>query len=461
MKASLITVKEASFLLHVHPETLRRWTRGGRVPFLKVEDEIRFDRSEIEDFIERRKARILADCPPLTPLGLDRYDKLYLKGGQAALSSRNSRRWRYAIGRIYLRRTKKGLDRWWIDYRGPEGQRRREVVKDAQNRGEALAALQQKVSEVFDGKFHPKRIAQQTKFNELADCFMNDYAKKTKKSWKTDEYRLVTLREHFGEMDLASIATAGILEYRQARLKAGRSELTANRETALLKTLFNFAREEGLMKENPARKVRMFSERDTARDRVLSPDEEERLFAELALHLRPVVLTALHTGMRLGEILNLKWSDVNLERRIVKIEKTKSKRTRFIPANSILQAELARLKAERRGPLVFPFKNVRTGFENARSRAGLENFTFHDLRRTFGTRLLEHGVNIVTISRLYGHSNVLVTQNYLHPRDVLSVEAVELLAGEKREKPESLAQIWHTEKGAAFPVPERPMKSVS
>ncbi|MFC2166800.1 tyrosine-type recombinase/integrase [Acidobacteriota bacterium] len=65
--------------------------------------------------------------------------------------------------------------------------------------------------------------------------------------------------------------------------------------------------------------------------------------------------------------------------------------------------------------------------QKACKRACVEDFTFHDLRRTFGTRLLESGVDIITIQKLYGHSSVLVTQKYLHPKDETSKEAVEFL----------------------------------
>ena len=175
--------------------------------------------------------------------------------------------------------------------------------------------------------------------------------------------------------------------------------------------------------------MKLFSEVDTVRDRVLSEEEETSLFQELADHVKPVVFTALHTGLRLGKLLSLNWSDVDLKQRIIKAEKTKSKKMRFIPINSKLYDLLSELKSQRNeDERVFPFNSIRTAFANALSRAGIADFTFHDLRRTFGTRLLERGVNIVTISKLYGHSSVLVTQRYLHPKDELSIEAVELLA---------------------------------
>jgi len=134
--------------------------------------------------------------------------------------------------------------------------------------------------------------------------------------------------------------------------------------------------------------------------------------------------------MRIGEILSLRWSQVNFERKVLVLEKTKSKKTRFVPMNQVLCEELSRLKnGNGASEYVFGYKSVRSGFENACKRAKIYDCTFHDLRRTFGTRLLECGIDIVTIQKLYGHSNPMVTQRYLHPDDKLTKEAVEFLVG--------------------------------
>jgi excisionase family DNA binding protein len=448
---SLLTAKEAGTLLNVHPKTVYLWARQGRLPASYINGRPRFRQSELDEFIKKGRVNSPLEHSPGPEVSLDSYDRMHLKGGKSALS-KNSRRWNYGFGSVYLRKTRQGRDRWYIDYPDGQGRRQRQVIRDAQTRGEALIALQGRVREIFDGKHHPRRSTEHLTFNQLADRFIREYSIRTKRSWKTDEWRLVAIREHLGNMGLAQITASEILEYRQARLKAGRSELTANREIALLKTMFGFACENGLMSENPARRVKMFSEKDTARARTLSLDEELRLLPALSPELRSLVVVALHTGLRLGEVLGLCWCDVNLEKKTVRVEHTKSKKARFIPVNSVLHAELGMLRGTSGNQsLVFPFKrrSVRTGFENACKGAAILDFTFHDLRRTFGTRLLEKGVDIVTISRLYGHSSVLVTQNYLHPADELSREAVEFLAeghGEKAQERENLAQICHTEK---------------
>jgi integrase len=197
---------------------------------------------------------------------------------------------------------------------------------------------------------------------------------------------------------------------------------------ALLKRMLNLAIDWGYLKVNPVCKIRFFSERENDRVRVLTEEEEVRLLGSCTEELKPVILVALHTGMRRGEILSMKWSDQDLINNDIRVPHSKSGRPRFIPVNQTLRTVLLGLREKDQvGALIFPLKSVRVAFEKACRDAEIKGLTFHDLRRTFGTRLLERGVNIVTISRYYGHSSVLVTQRYLHPRDELNREGVERL----------------------------------
>jgi integrase len=350
-------------------------------------------------------------------------------GGVKLATTKKGRR-RFPYGSVYPRRDG---GKYTIDFRTPTGERIQKVV-DAWTWQDAHEALKQAVYEAHFGK-HDREEKKSITFIARAQEHLQTYAV-TKRSCQTDEYRLRKLMEFFRDIELRKITPSMIRKYVALRLKEGKSESTVNREIALLKTIFNVALEDGYIEENPAKKIKKFSELDTERDRVLSKEEEERLLSELAAHVRPVVLTALHTGLRLSKVLGLRWSDVDMDKRFIKVERTKSKRTRFIPINSVLYGELECLKECRNDNCrVFPFKSVRTAFDNACDRASVEGFTFHDLRRTFGTRMLEKGVDIVTISKLYGHSSVLVTQRYLHPKDKLSVEAVELLAERHKNRP--------------------------
>ena len=464
MREALLDVKEVSGLLSVHPKTLYQWKRTGRIPSVSVNGRVRFEQKQIDEFLERRRARFVdpAVLMPDVSLSLDSYDRLRLKGGSSALK-KNTRRWNYGFGTVYLRKTDGGPDHWYIEYRH-DGGRIREAVKRATTREEALIALQTKVAGTMAGRFSRQQTAELIPFGEFADKYMNEYAKSEKTSWKTDEYKLRTVRKFFGNIRAGSITEVMVREFREARLREGIAKTTANRYLALLRKMFNWAIARGLLISNPVKGIKMFSETDRVRDRILRQDEEERLFKELAPRIRPVMLLLLHTGLRYREGLSLTWDNVDLGRRRIKVEKTKSKRARIIPINSTLLEMLEGLRARSKGPRVFPFKSVRSGFEAACGRAGLADFNFHDLRRTFGTRLLEHGVDIVTISKLYGHSSVLVTQRYLHPNDELSIEAVEFLAsgfGEKTADVDFVSQNGHKRGRGNLPVPINPVSRVS
>lgn len=467
MREALLNVREVGALLHIHPTTIYAWAAAGKLPSLHIHGTLRFERQAVDAFIETRRGRFIDPAALTTNIlvDLDNYDRLHLQptpGGHGAVE-KNMRRWSYSFGSVYERETKRGQS-WCIDYRDQHGKRIREVVKHATTRGEALIALQSKVAERFNGHFAPDRTAAQMAFGDFADRFINEYAKSEKKSWQTDEFRLCRLREFFGGLKMSAVTEAKIREFRGEMLSRGLAELTTNRQLALLKKMFNWGIAQGLLTSNPVKAVRLFSEKDTARDRVLRPDEEAKLFAELKPRLRPFIMFLLHSGLRYREGLNLPWAAVDFARRRIKVERTKTKTAREIPMNTTVFSLLGELKSRATGALVFPFDSARTAFENAVERAGLGDFTFHDLRRTFGTRLLERGANIVTIQKLYGHASAFTTLRYLHPDDKLSVEAVELLVcapAKTSPEAENLSRAGHAAEESAFPVPQAPDLSAS
>lgn len=450
MREALLDVKEVSGLLSVHPKTVYLWKSTGRIPSVSVNGLVRFEQRQIDEFLERRRERFV-DPGALLPkagLSLEAYDKLRLKGESAL--SKKAGRWNYGFGTVFIRKTEGGPDHWHIEYRH-EGKRIRESVRDATSREGALIVLQSKVAGIANGRMSRQPTAELMPFGIFAEKFLNEYAKSEKTSWKTDEYKLRVLRKFFENVQTGSITELMIREFREIRLRAGIEKTTANRYLALLKKMFNWAISRGILSFNPVKGIKMFSESDRVRDRVLRADEEARLFAELTPKARPVVLLLLHTGLRYREGLNLTWDNVDLQRRRIKVEKTKSKRARIVPINSLLLEALEELRGKASGPRLFAVTSLKNGFNAACKRAGLANFKFHDLRRTFGTRLLEHGVDIVTISKLYGHSSVLVTQRYLHPDDDLSVEAVEYLAGDAIKA--RLSQGGHKKGASVVAVP--------
>ena len=469
MNQSLLTVKEASSFLHVHPKTLYKWTNEGKVPFRKINGLLRFSHKDIENGPGSRPERFpaLLESFPKLSLCLADYDRMHLKGGKSALG-KNSKRWNYGFGAIYLRKTKKGKDRWCIDYRDGQARRQRHVVKNAQCRGEALIALQSEVAEVFNGKFHPRRKLESMRFSEMSRIYLDNYAKANKKSWMCDKYCLgAHLNPYFGSMRLSDLSPLLVEKYRADRLRAGIRKSTANRELALLKKIFNLAVDWGFITSNPVIKVKLFPEKDNLKERVLSEAEEAKILRESAPHLKPIIITALSTGMRKNEILSLMWSNVDVGRKTILASKTKSGKNRTIPINTVLVKVLEDLKAGSRSEFVFSgpegkgIRTVRRAFANACRRAGVNGLRFHDLRHTFATRLIRKGVDIVTVQNLLGHHSVTVTQRYTHTDGGQKREAVELLASQTAKTPEDLSHIWHTEGGKGKPILSNSLFSVN
>jgi len=460
VREALLDVKELSGFFHVHPKTIYEWTKAGRLPSVTINGRVRFDPRTVDQFIENRQTRFL-DPETLSTgvvLSLASYDRVHLKGGKDAVENKTRRRWYYGFGSIFLRKTKEGKDRWSIDYQDG-GRRVREVIKDAQTRGEALVALQRRVSESFDGRYNPIRKTEPIRFARLADLYMNDYAKANKKSWRSDRSRLdAHLIPYFGSMKLEDITPLAVEKYRSARLRSV-SKSSTNREMALLKVMFNLAIDWGFVSENPLRRVKMFSEKDNLKERVLSEDEEARLLAAAAPHLRMVITGLLATGARISELMALKWAAVDLERDTVLLTKTKSGRNRVIPINAQLRGVLDALRARSTNGRVFvgpkgqPVGSVRTSFEGACRRAGLEGLRLHDLRHTFATRLVRRGVDIITVQSLLGHSSVTTTERYTHTGEEQKREAVRRLEPKAAEPGEDLTRLCHTEKAEGVQAP--------
>lgn len=435
MGERLLSARDVAGLLGLDRGTIYRYIREGRLPHVPLGKRIRFKQSDIDRFIQERSISVDFNFngflgTPIPEKNLDRWlravDRLYLKGGNGGLK-KNQTRYLYAFGTVYLRRNVGGSESWGIDYTDEKGKRRQQIVKGALNRGQAVQVLIEKAKHVFNTHYglpEPKRI----NFSDFCELYMQTHGR-MKASGNTDEYRLRRLKVYFKNVDIAEVKPMMVQGYVAERLEENISKRTINRELALLKKFFNLAIGEGYLTENPVKKVKFFSKRDNVRDRILTEDEERRLLSAAPAHLRPVIIVALNTGLRKSEIENLCWQNVCLDKLKpeLKIENTKSKKTRYIPVNSTLLSVLTALKAEGRDEgKVFPFR-IRTAFENACRDAKIQGFVFHDLRRSFGTRLLENRYDIVTISKLYGHSSLLVTQIYLHPKDSTAQEAVESL----------------------------------
>jgi integrase len=178
--------------------------------------------------------------------------------------------------------------------------------------------------------------------------------------------------------------------------------------------------------------VKLYKE-NNERVRFLTQKESTKLISCCAEHLKPIVIFALNTGLRRGEIFDLKWQNVDLSNRIVSVVDTKNGDTRRIPMNDVVHKLLSKLKSNITSAYVFPnakggrYTSLKRSFSTALKLAGIEDFTFHDLRHSFASNLIMAGADLVTVKELLGHRSLRMTSRYLHLSQSHKLNAVQKL----------------------------------
>jgi integrase len=300
----------------------------------------------------------------------------------------------------------------------------------------AEAILGKVRAQIVEGRFFETLEEKTRTFDELMERYLTEHAAKKSEPRHYHGYAK-RLTAFFGGRTLGEITPKLIADYKVLRYAAGLKPASINRELASLKKAFNLAvREWEWCRENPVSKVSMERE-NNQRDRWLSVEEEARFLQGCAPWLHDLVTFALHTGMRMGEILALTWRGVDFSRRTVMVVRSKNGERRTIPVNetvlSVLKekAKVRSLKTD----VVFCSKvftpiesgHLRRSFRLALSKAQIEDFRFHDLRHTFATRLVQAGVDLYKVQRLLGHKSPIMTQRYAHHYPESLRDGVEIL----------------------------------
>ena len=332
--------------------------------------------------------------------------------------------------------------KWVIDFTC-RGRRITRVIgpskREAEARAEAIRC------DIRRDPYNFGRKKPEVLFEDQAKEFMELHSKQNKRSWKSDEISLNHLGEFFKGKNLSEITPEQIERYRLKRKADGVSPATINREMSCLKTFYVKAIEWEKIETNPAAKIKKFKEL-AKKDRILTVAEMSRLIDAASPDIRLALIIALNTGMRRGEILSLQWKDVDLVKGYVHIPETKSGKPRDIPMNSLVFEALSERKQQ--GEFLFPntetkshVKDVKTAFKGACQRADIKGLRFHDLRHTAASKMIEAGIDLVTVSRILGHASIQMTMRYAHPTPENMRRAVEKL-GEvfqnSREKVETV-----------------------
>lgn len=453
VEREMLTVKEMAVKYNCHPSTIYRWINCRGMPCIKIREQYRFDNEEVEEWeqnfkvknqIETRiyKRDLKNELTNTPPVDMDK------AGGQTL--ARKKTRLQTTNGAIFIRRYKSGKTRFYIEFLDSQDKRTREVVKNATCFDEAKTKLNERAQEERDKKFGNKPRPQIRTFVELADEYVK-WAKTNKASWDTDVGRLISIRDHFKDKPLAQITSWDVEKYKEKRSQQVK-HTTVNKGLQVLSKMFNLAVGWKAMEHNPCKGVKRFDERPFRRTRVLSREEEERLLeATSTANIKSMIILLIHTGLRRKELLQLTWKYVSFPKHELFIKETKTNRSRFVQMNQTVHNELLRLyKTRKDDGLVYMnpatgkgYVCIRKSFERVCERARIKGLILHDLRRTFATRLLEAGVDIVSVSELLGHTSITTTQIYCVSSQKSKQNAVARLDPPK-SAPSSgdLARIW-------------------
>lgn len=316
--------------------------------------------------------------------------------------------------------------------------------------------------------------AEQKKRLTLGVVIAEHYKPWVLKELKCGENNLYTLDKYFNHLmdrPIDAIGPKDIDTWQISELERGLKPATVNRNLTCLKAVYAKAVSLRLLKESPIKGVKNIKVVDDDRIRFLSNDENGRLLESLrqrhykiassraranrwrsergyalypeygaedfADHIEPMVLLALNTGLRRGEIFNLSWQDIDFDNAVVSVRasKTKSGKYRHIPMNNTVKRILRRWYQQHSpcSGLVFknkngkPFNNIKQAWSRVLEDASISDFRFHDLRHHFASHLVMKGAHLNTVRELLGHSSLEMTLRYAHLAADHKSEAVMLL----------------------------------
>jgi site-specific recombinase XerD len=305
-------------------------------------------------------------------------------------------------------------------FQGSIGEVSKTVAKEYAEK-QRIAALEGKlVGRPVKTPLFGRYDAEKRQFSDSVEEYRKYYQQNHKpRSAERMEYALMALCEVFGSKRLNEISPFGIEQYKATRKDAGYADATTNRELACLKSFFNMAIKWGRTHDNPVRQVRLFRE-NNGRLCWLALEEEAELLKHCDQRLKTLVLAAVDTGFRAGELRSLSWQGVDFTRGTVSVASyyTKNGDPRTNPMTKRLEQALREWKGAAGNTadgLVFGPQQWRKSFESAKKLAGLGmDVVFHSLRHTYISRLVMAGVDIRTVQELAGHKTIGMTMRYAH-----------------------------------------------
>lgn len=302
-------------------------------------------------------------------------------------------------------------------------------------KSQAKKWIQDTESAIRDGRYRTYVDARKYTVNDLIDRFISQYLSKNPKHLKKKILLLERWKRELGGMYLSEVTPAHLAEVRDLLMSENtpqgkkRSPGTTNRYIAAFSKALSFAVTElGWLQDNPMMKISKPKE-SRGRDRFLSQDEIDRLLAACRAssnkNLYPIVSIALLTAMRYGEIVQLRWRDVNFDARFLTLHETKNGSRRIVPLTDALVHILTSVPSYGADPEEIIFESrkpsllksqlsIRKSFSSALKRAEIEDFRFHDLRHTAASHLAMRGATQGELMEILGHRSPTMTRRYAH-----------------------------------------------
>jgi len=317
--------------------------------------------------------------------------------------------------------------------------------------------------EMDRGLYISRTEAEHTTLTECLHRYLKEVTPKKKGARQEEMKARVILRHQIALLHMANIRGGDIAKYRDDRLAEGKSPSTIQKELALLSHLFNTARREWNMESlvNPVQFVSR-PKVNNQRDRRLQSDEEELLLAACSSQfhnsnpwLKPLIVMALETAMRKGELLDLKWKDIDFEKRQLKCKNKDPKGEtliRYVPLSTRAIKTLNELPRSVDGRVFQTTENaIKLAFPRACKRAcehvhehasgkkkrckckGIEGLRFHDLRHEAVSRLVESGIfSDVQVASITGHKTLQMLKRYAHMRPSDLADKLDAVAAKRK-----------------------------
>lgn len=380
-----------------------------------------------------------------------------------------------------------------IQYTDDNTGKRRELMRKAADEDDARAIIKKLVKKLNNSGGTRTIEGERMKFQQLAAeykkrrlipaVYHGDRKVAGLRSWKAPQLLLEILTDYFGGKRLNSIRHDDIEQFklerlrtpvtkvqkmkkgdkvRTVRVEVQRAIASVNRELELMRAVMRFAQRQGWIVRSPFETgAPLISKADEVRrERVLTHDEEQLLLeacgdrtrtykrkgrfkdkettvidkGEKRIYLRALIIAALDTAMRRGELLKLRWSDVDIDAReiFIRAMNTKTARARTVAMTPRLHAELEQMRAcapTNADALVFGITDTfKKSFSAACNAAGITGFRFHDCRHTAITRMIAAGVQPMEVMKVSGHTQINTFARYVNPNSAAVKRAADALA---------------------------------